>query len=223
MIAKFIIARRAFWVVTWECRGGGHSLLPSRTVTLIWRLLLQRAEPLQIDEYRVTNVDGQPKITEEASPMVALFRKHFFVVALGVYCVGSTGCALRLYAPVPSSEDRLKVIAKTPDLYVLHVEEHVPTLNKSELNLDARIHPAHTANYEIPKDGLISIRVPSYRPNCGVYLFNLFKVGGGGDDALRAWKVSVLSGTTEVRVLSLQQVRSLPTNAAGYHLLKIRD
>jgi hypothetical protein len=61
------------------------------------------------------------------------------------------------------------------------------------------------------------------RPYCGVYVFNLIKVGGGGDDALKDWEVSVLRDLRSVRTLTLKDVGKLPMDAAGYHILKIED
>ncbi len=155
--------------------------------------------------------------------MVACFRNFRLVLALAVFTLSSTACTLRLYPPVPPSEERVKVVAKNPDRYVFHIEERVSAVAKSERNEAHGIHVTHVANYEIPKNGLVSIRVPSYRPYCGIYLFNLIKVGGGGDDALKFWEVSVQSEMRPVRLLSLKQVRNLPTDSAGYHLLKIPD
>jgi hypothetical protein len=111
--------------------------------------------------------------------MVACSRNCALVLALGVFAVSLTGCTLRLYAPVPPSEERVRVAANNPDRYVLHIEERVPNVNKSQPDA-AHMDVAHVANYEIPKDGLVSIRIPSYRPYCGVYLFNLVKVGEVG-------------------------------------------
>lgn len=146
-----------------------------------------------------------------------------YLLATGLLAFGCVGCTYRLYAPVAPSEERIKVVAKSLDHYVLHIEEHVPTVNSSQHNDAPRIRVAHATNYVIPSDGLVSIRVPSYRPYCGVYVFNLVKVGGGGDDALKDWEVSVLSGMRALRVLSLKQIRELPTDPAGYRLLKIPD
>jgi len=175
------------------------------------------------NQYRVNAWASVLRMGRKLNIMVACSRNFCLVLALAVFTASLTACTLRLYAPVPPSEEQVKVVAKNPHRYVLHIEERVSTVAKSERNDAPGIHVTHAANYEIPKNGLLSIRVPSYRPYCGVYLFNFIKVGGGGDDALKFWQVSVQSEVRPVRVLSLKQVRNLPTDSDGYHLLKIPD
>lgn len=155
--------------------------------------------------------------------MAAWSRNWYFVFALAAFVASSEACAYRLYAPVPPSEERVRLVARNPNRYVLHIEEVEPTVPKSKASGAPHVHVARVANYQIPTDGQVTIRIPSYRPNCGVYLFNVIRVGGAGDDALKLWEVSILSGVRAVRVLSLKQVRDLPTDEAGYRMLKILD
>jgi hypothetical protein len=63
-------------------------------------------------------------------------------------------------------------------------------------------------------------RVALVGPTCGVYLFNLVKVGGG-DDPLRVWNISVVRNGKVVRQLSLRKVRELATDQQGYYLLQV--
>jgi hypothetical protein len=52
---------------------------------------------------------------------------------------------------------------------------------------------------------------------------NRIKVGGGGDDALKEWEISVLYEVRTLRTLSVKELRELPTDTGGYRLLKIPD
>jgi len=153
--------------------------------------------------------------------MIACSRNYYLVLALAL-TLSSTACTLRLYDPVPPSEEWVKVVAKNPDRYVLHIEEQVPTMNKAG-ETAPHVYVAHVTNYQVPSDGLVTLTVPSYRPYCGVYLFNFIKVGGGGEDALKNWEVSVLSGVAVVRTTTLRDLRNLPTDSAGNRLLKLSD
>jgi len=72
----------------------------------------------------------------------------------------------------------------------------------------------------VPHDGRIKIEIPSYRPSCGVYLFDVIKIRGYGDP-LKSWVVSVTRNGDTVRKQSLRVTQRSPTDEAGYHLLKI--
>jgi hypothetical protein len=72
----------------------------------------------------------------------------------------------------------------------------------------------------VPHDGRIKVGIPSYRPRCGVYLFDAIKVGGYGDP-LNSWIVSVTHNGKTVRTQSLRVTRKSPTDEAGYHIVRI--
>lgn len=74
--------------------------------------------------------------------------------------------------------------------------------------------------YDVPQDGRIAVDIPSYRPPCGVYLFNTIKVGGDGDP-LKTWTVSITRNGKTVRKQSLRATQKSPKDEAGYHLVKI--
>jgi hypothetical protein len=125
----------------------------------------------------------------------------FFAILLAVPSTG-TGCAYRLYRMVPSSQERIKIIASAPQDYVISVD----TGKAEEL--------------QVPTDGRVDISIPSYRPTCGIYLFNEIKVGGGVDRS-NNWYVSASRAGNPVRRLSLRQIRKLPVDESGYHLLQL--
>ena len=117
--------------------------------------------------------------------------------------VSLTGCAYRLPTMRPASQERIRIIAATTDHYVL------------------RANTGSVKQYEVPGDGAVSVDVPAYRPTCSIYLFNMFKVGGG-DDPLNGWNISVIHKGSVVRELSLRQVRELALDQQGNHLLEVR-
>ncbi len=128
----------------------------------------------------------------------------FVAVVLGALTFGLEGCAYRLPGISPPSQERVRIIAKSPDLYVVHVDV------------------GHVTDYPVPVDGKVIVGIPAYRPSCGVYLFNAIKVGGA-HDPLETWVISVTSGGRSLRKLSVKQVRKLTTDSDGYHLLKLSD
>ena len=116
--------------------------------------------------------------------------------------VSLTGCGYSLPPMHPASQERIRIIAVSTERYVLHA------------NTDSM------KQYEVPRDGLVIVDVPAYRPTCRIYLFNLVKVGGG-DDPLNEWNISVVRKGSIVRELSLRQVRELAMDQEGNHLLEV--
>jgi hypothetical protein len=155
--------------------------------------------------------------------MAARNFRIVYLMAAGAVVLSCCGCAYRMYAPNPSSQEHVKIVAKFPDLYALQMEERATTVGKSADRNAFHTDAAHVANYQVPSDGRVTIGIPSFRPNCGVYLFNWIKVGGGGNDTLKTWNVSIVYGSRTLRRLSLKNVRELPTDVDGYRLLKIPD
>lgn len=153
--------------------------------------------------------------------MVNVTRRSTHWIVATLLAVTSMGCAYRLYPPVPPSEEHVKLVAKSPERYVIHVQELTTAGEQQNPDAPAVVHVVR--NYDVPADGRVTIKVPSYRPYCGVYLFNLIKVGGGGDDALKLWEVTVLSDVRGVRTLSLKELKHLPMDSSGYHILRIKE
>lgn len=90
-----------------------------------------------------------------------------------------TSCAYRLPAASPPSQERIRIVANAPEQYGVQVNTGTVT------------------QYIVPHDGRFKIGIPSYRPSCGVYLFDAIKVGGYSDP-LASWSISVsLSFATE--------------------------
>jgi len=128
----------------------------------------------------------------------------FLAVVGSALTFGLEGCTYRLPVISPPSQERIRIIAKSPDLYVVHVDVD------------------HITDYPVPADGRVIVGIPAYRPSCGVYLFNAIKVGGA-DDPLETWAITVTSGDRTLRKLSVRQVKKLTTDLDGYRLVKLSD
>lgn len=112
------------------------------------------------------------------------------------------GCAYRLPTVAPPSQQLVRVVADMP-------RQHTVRVNTGTVN-----------EYEVPEDGRIKVGIPTYRPSCGVYLFNAIKVRGYGDP-LKNWTVSVSRNGKAVHTQSLRATQKSPTDEAGYHILRI--
>ena len=123
------------------------------------------------------------------------------VVSLVTLALG--GCAYRLPAPTPPTQDRIRVVATVPGQYVLRVQTGTVT------------------DIPVPADGRVTVNVPAYHMPCEVYLFNEIRVGGN-DDPLQRWKLLVIHDGKVVRRVSLRQVQALNADPAGYRLLDVR-
>ena len=114
----------------------------------------------------------------------------------------SAGCSYALPAFTPPSAERVRVIARSPQLLVVHVDV------------------GHTVDYPVPADGRLTLGIPAYRRGCSVYLLNEVKISNGADP-LKAWTMTVDSGGRVVRRLSLRQASRLATDPDGFRSLKV--
>jgi hypothetical protein len=112
------------------------------------------------------------------------------------------GCAYRLPTIAPPSQQLVRLVAIAPEQYTVQV------------------NTGTVKEYDVPHDGRVEVGIPSYRPSCGVYLFNVIKVRGYGDP-LKGWIVSVTSNGKTVRKQSLRATQKSPTDEAGYHMMRI--
>lgn len=115
-----------------------------------------------------------------------------------------SGCAFRLPAVVPPSQEMIRISSTAPEQYTVKVNTGTVT------------------DFDVPHDGRLKVGVPPYRARCGVYLFNAIKVGGYGDP-LKAWRLSISRNGKTVRNLSLRDMRRLPADEAGYHIVKMAN
>jgi hypothetical protein len=111
-----------------------------------------------------------------------------------------TGCAYELHPYNTPSSQKLRVRASSPERYILCVAgEH---------------------QYFIPADGRITFEVPSLPRGCAVYLFGVVKVKDSTSEKVQA--IHLLRDGKVVRKLSLTQLRGLPVDAEGNHLVVLR-
>lgn len=131
---------------------------------------------------------------------------HFRSCAVTVSLIGAAltlaGCAYRLPVATPPSHRLIRIVADSPEQY------------------SVQVNTGSVKQYDVPPDGRIKIEIPSYRPTCGVYLFDAIKVGGYSDP-LKSWTVSITRNGKTVRKQSLRGTQKSPTDEAGYHLVKI--
>jgi hypothetical protein len=146
----------------------------------------------------------QSPVANAGSDMMArmCLRKSAIPILLIGLVLALTGCAYRLPAFAPPSQELVRIVASTPEQYTVQV-------NTGTVN-----------DYEVPNDGRIKVGIPPYRSSCGVYLFNAVKVGGFGDP-LKSWTVSINRNGEPVRTLSLRATQKLPTDDAGYRIVRI--
>jgi hypothetical protein len=137
------------------------------------------------------------------SPVTATLKIASPIVPGIVLLVALSGCAYRLPGSVPLSQEQIKVIAKSPSSLTIH------------------INTGEASARRVPADGRITVNVPAFRPSCGVYLFDWIRVGGS--DPLRDWTIAVSSKNKVLRTLSFRKLKALPTDAGGFHLLKVPD
>jgi hypothetical protein len=112
------------------------------------------------------------------------------------------GCAYRLPPFTPASQELIHIVAGTPEQYT------------------GQVNTGGVRDYDVPHDGRSKIGIPPYRRSCGVYLFDVIKVGGDADP-LKSWVVAVVHSGKTVRKQSLLVTRKFPTDDAGYHIVKI--
>ena len=130
-----------------------------------------------------------------------LFRNCALTVSLIGAVLTLPACTYRLYM-VPRSQRLIRILADSPEKY------------------SVQVNTGTVKEYDVPRDGRITVEIPAYRPPCGVYLFNAIKVGGYGDP-LNNWIVSVTRDGKTVRMQSLRVTQKSPTDEAGYHIVRI--
>jgi hypothetical protein len=133
----------------------------------------------------------------------ALFRLACLIAVFSLV-FDSAGCSYALPAFKPQSAERVRVLARSPELLVV------------------RVDAGRLVEYPVPADGRLVLGIPGYRRGCSVYLFNAVKVNDGADP-LKDWSLTVSFGGRALRKLSLRQVSHLATDSEGFRQLKVGD
>jgi hypothetical protein len=76
-------------------------------------------------------------------------------------------------------------------------------------------------DYPVSADGCVEFTVPRFSNGCDVYVFGVIKTRDGSAESVRI--VELRRSERVVRRLSLSQIAKLPTDAAGYSIVKIGD
>jgi hypothetical protein len=123
------------------------------------------------------------------------------VLALGLALLSS--CAYRLPALNVPSQQRLVIVASSPERYVV------------------RVIAAHSAEFPVASDSRVTIDVPSLPRACSVYLFDFIKIDDGVKP-LNAKAIQLVDGSKVAQKLSLDEIAKLRLDASGYHILQLQ-
>ena len=128
-------------------------------------------------------------------------RKLPGLIALGFAVL--SGCAYRLPVSNVPSQQHLMIIARSPERYVV------------------RVKASDTAEFPVASDGRVAIDVPRLPRACSVYLFDRIRISGGVKP-LTAKSVQLFDSGNIAARLSLAEIAKLPSDASGYHILKMK-
>jgi hypothetical protein len=84
-----------------------------------------------------------------------------------------------------------------------------------------RVALEQTADYSVAADGRVEFTVPRFSHGCDVYVLGFIKTRDGSAESVRV--VEVRRSEQVLRRLSLAQISKLPTDEAGYSVVKIGD
>jgi len=146
----------------------------------------------------------QPALRWTANEVAAAPFRLACLIAVFSLVLDFAGCSYALPAFTPPSAERVRVLARSPELLVGHVDAD------------------RLIEYPVPADGRVVLGIPGYGRGCSVYLFNAVKVNDGADP-LRGWTLTVRFGGRAIRKLSLRQVSHLPTDSEGFRQLNVED
>jgi hypothetical protein len=117
--------------------------------------------------------------------------------------VGSVGCSYALSYPSPPSQERVRVLAASPERYVL------------------RLTSSRSQDFPVPPDGKVTLDVPSFLRGCTVHFLGIKT--SDGYDPLKKWTLTANAAGKNMVSLTLSQVSKLPTDADGFRLLRLAE
>jgi len=123
------------------------------------------------------------------------------VITLGFAVL--SGCAYRLPAYNLPSQQRLIIVARSPERYVV------------------AFRYSKSAAAPVATDGRVKIDVPRLPRACSVYLFNQIRISEGFNPMFSKSIYVVDAGNIAAK-LSLEEMSKLPVDDSGYHILKIK-
>lgn len=124
------------------------------------------------------------------------------LIALGFAFM--SGCAYRLPVSNLPSQQRLTIVARSPERYAV------------------RVNASDNAEFPVASDGRVAVDVPRLPRACSVYLFDWIRISGGVNP-LSAKAVQLVEGGNIAAKLSLAEIARLPSDASGYHIFKMNQ
>jgi hypothetical protein len=121
------------------------------------------------------------------------------VIVVLVLSATSTGCVYRHNPPIPPSNQRLRIIAKSPERYTIRVLSH---------------------EYAASADGNVDFKWAA-STGCSVYLFNQIPIHRL-PPATKQKNISIMLGQSVVRQLSIEEIARLPKGGDGVPELGVR-
>ena len=115
----------------------------------------------------------------------------------------ASGCVTALHVASQPTNVRLRVQAS-------HPEQHT-----------VRVALEQTADYQVAPDGRVEFTVPRFSHGCDGYVLGVIKTRDGSAESVRV--VEVRRAERVLRRLSLTQIAKLPTDEAGYSVVRIGD
>ena len=134
---------------------------------------------------------------------VGHMRRSLPLLALLPLAFLASGCVNALHVSSSPTDVRLRVQASQPRQHTVRVALERP------------------ADYPVASDGRVEFTVPRFSHGCDVYIFGIIKTRDGSAESVRV--VEVRRAERVLRRLSLTEIAKLPTDEAGYSVVKIGD
>jgi len=117
--------------------------------------------------------------------------------------VGCLGCSYAYPTPSPPSQERLRIVAASPERYTL------------------RLNFGRSQDLPVPPDGKLTVPIPAFSRGCTVHFLGIKT--SNGYDPLKEWTLTVNAAGKAISSLTLRQVARLPTDANGFRILKLAE
>ena len=114
----------------------------------------------------------------------------------------SSGCAYRLPVSNIPSQQHLRIVARSPERYVV------------------RVKTADSADFPVASDGRVTIDMPRLPRACSVYLFDRIRLSSGVKPLITK-AIQLLDSGNVATKLSLAEIAKLPADTSGYHMLNM--
>jgi hypothetical protein len=103
------------------------------------------------------------------------------------------GCAYRLQPAVPPFQQRLRIVAPSPQRYTVRVQ---------------------STDYSVSPEGHVEVKVGGLQRGCSVYLFDLIPIRRVPSPT-KEKIISLMNGTAPIQTFSLHDLGKLPRDSEG--------